>query len=114
MKLPAHITRAQVVTAIATAIEAKESYVNELAIVDLILQRTCDYRVALRVYMPDAEWEQASENLDALNIYDEGYNAGWDGKYAHQNPHLTDGEAHTAEAELFEQGRFDGRRDRRD
>jgi hypothetical protein len=53
-----------------------------------------------------------------MKPYDHGYTAGWSGKYAHQNPHLASGqdasEADTPEAQEWERGRFDGRRDKRD
>ncbi len=51
---------------------------------------------------------------EALNAYDQGYDAGWDGLYWFQNPHLLDGEITTEAAGQWERGRHDGRRDKRE
>lgn len=44
------------------------------------------------------------------NYYDEGYDAGWDGKTARQNPYPLDSEA----GREWEQGRHDGKTDKYD
>ncbi len=51
---------------------------------------------------------------EKLNAYDQGYDAGWDGLYWHQNPHFTNGECVTEDAQAWERGRHDGRKDKRE
>lgn len=47
--------------------------------------------------------------------YDQGYNAGWDGKIWNENPYLNaDGEPMTEEAKAWERGRHDGSHDKRE
>lgn len=55
--------REHIVKAIALAIEAKESYVDTLTVVDEIMGGELPY-VALKRAMPDAEWMQAVKNIE--------------------------------------------------
>lgn len=55
--------RKHIIKAIALAIEAKESYVDTLPVVDEIMGGEPPY-VALKRFMPDAEWMQAVKNIE--------------------------------------------------
>ena len=55
--------------------------------------------------------------MSANTTYDQGYDAGWNGKLASENPYLAGseavGEIKTQDAVDWENGRFDGRNDKR-
>lgn len=52
--------------------------------------------------------------VETQSAYDQGYDAGWDGLYWHQNPYRSGDELVSEDAKAWERGRHDGRRDKRE